>query len=164
MPGMFLQPCTHVDLVSHWHLAAPVGRVWEVLIAPDTWPRWWPQVRGVQMVRPGAPGGLGRVHRIAWASGLGYALTLEIEAVELRCHERLRGRALGTLQGEGIWLLAAEPGGTMLTHLWRVRLTRRWMRWTAPLLAPVFRWNHERVMRAGARGLACYLAQDLAAA
>jgi hypothetical protein len=27
------------------------------------------------------------------------------------------------------------------------------MRWLAPLLAPVFRWNHDGVMRAGEAGL-----------
>lgn len=42
----------------------------------------------------------------------------------------------------------------------RVRYTRRaaWMRYAAPLMAPVFRWNHEGVMRGGALGLARQLA------
>lgn len=155
---MLPKPCTHVDLVSHWHLAAPVPQVWAALATPDAWPRWWPQVRQVSLVQPGAPGGQGRVYRIHWASGLGYTVALELETVEVLAPQRLRGRARGTLQGEGIWLLTAEPGGTQLTYLWRVRLATRWMRWLAPLLAPVFRWNHERVMRAGADGLARHLA------
>ena len=47
----------------------------------------------------------------------------------------------------------------MLGDVWRVTLGARWMRWTAPLLAPLFRWNHNGVMRAGQQGLADYLAQ-----
>lgn len=164
MPGMSLTYCTHVDLLSHWHLAAPVHQVWAALADVPAWPHWWPQVRRVQLVAAGAPGGVGRVHRIHWASGLGYAVALEIEAVEVLPPERLRGRARGTMQGEGVWLLSAEPGGTQLTYLWRVRLVTRWMRWLAPLLAPVFRRNHERVMRAGADGLARYLAAQAASA
>ena len=37
---------------------------------------------------------------------------------------------------------------------WRVRTTRRWMNVLAPIARPVFRWNHDRLMRAGGRGLA----------
>jgi len=35
-----------------------------------------------------------------------------------------------------------------------VQLERPWMRLLAPLLAPLFRWNHDRVMRTGCVGLA----------
>lgn len=30
------------DLVSHWHLDAPVERVWAALADPAGWPGWWP--------------------------------------------------------------------------------------------------------------------------
>jgi hypothetical protein len=33
-------------------------------------------------------------------------------------------------------------------------MSARWMRFIAPIAAPVFRWNHDGVMRAGAQGLA----------
>lgn len=55
-------------------------------------------------------------------------------------------------------LLRAEDGFTDVTYVWRVRLIKRWMRWLAPLLAPVFLWNHEGVMRAGEAGLRRHLA------
>jgi hypothetical protein len=38
-----------------------------------------------------------------------------------------------------------------------------WMRRLKPLMAPVFRWNHKAVMRAGAVGLAHYLHTKLLA-
>jgi hypothetical protein len=46
---------------------------------------------------------------------------------------------------------------TTVRYEWRVRTTKRWMNLAAPLLAPLFAWNHDQVMCAGGRGLAEYL-------
>jgi len=40
---------------------------------------------------------------------------------------------------------------------WQVLTSRAWMNALAPILAPMFRWNHGEVMAEGARGLARYL-------
>lgn len=145
------------DLVSHWHLQAPVERVWAALCDPAGWPRWWPYVRQVRTLREGGPDGLGSVRRIAWATRLPYRIVIDIEAVESVRHQRLRGRSRGALDGEGLWLLRPDGECTDVTYVWRVRLVKRWMRWAAPLLAPLFRWNHDGVMRAGEAGLRRFL-------
>ncbi|MCU0919516.1 MAG: SRPBCC family protein [Burkholderiaceae bacterium] len=147
----------HFDLVSHWRIAAPADRVWAVLTAVQAWPDWWPCVLSVQTLRPGGARGLGSVQRIEWATRLPYALVIEVEAIESVPPERLRGRSSGHLRGEGIWLLSEADHCTDVTYVWRVELTNPWMRCLTPLLAPLFRWNHESVMRAGGAGLARYL-------
>jgi len=147
----------HFDLVSHWRIAAPVERVWAALTDVERWPQWWPYVRSVRTLRQGDARGLGSVRRIAWATRLPYEIVIDVEAVESLPPERLRGRSCGQLHGEGIWLLRSEPGFTAVTYVWRVELGRRWMRWLAPVLAPLFRWNHAAVMRAGGIGLARHL-------
>ncbi|MBS0194146.1 MAG: SRPBCC family protein [Proteobacteria bacterium] len=147
----------HFDLVSHWRIRAPVERVWAALTDPTTWPRWWPYVRRVQTLRDGGKDGVGSVRRIDWSTRLPYRLAIDVESVESVLHRRLRGLSRGQLVGEGIWLLRSEGGVTDVTYVWRVRLTRPWMRWLAPLLAPVFRWNHDGVMRAGESGLRGHL-------
>lgn len=147
----------HFDLVSHWRFAAPRERVWQALTHPEDWPRWWSFVRSVQTLRPGDADGLGSVRRIEWATRLPYDLVIEIESVEVLNQERLRARSRGQLRGEGLWLLHDEDGVTAVTYVWRVSLERRWMRVLAPLLAPLFRWNHAAVMRAGQEGLARHL-------
>jgi hypothetical protein len=152
-------PRRHFDLVSHWRVQASVAEVWQALSAPQDWPGWWPQVRAVRVLRSGGPGGLGRLVRIDWRTRLGYGFTIEVQAVEVLPLQRLRGRSHGAMRGEGIWLLQADGDCTDLTYLWRVELRRAWMRWAAPLLAPLFRWNHEGVMRAGQAGLARHLRQ-----
>jgi carbon monoxide dehydrogenase subunit G len=145
------------DLVSHWRIAAPVDRVWQALAEPEHWPRWWPYVRAVHTLRRGDASGVGSVRRIEWATRLPYRITIEVEAVEATQHQRLRGRSRGELDGEGLWLLCGQGTHTEVTYLWRVELRKPWMRLLAPLLAPVFRWNHDGLMRAGEAGLARWL-------
>lgn len=148
----------HFDLVSHWRFEAPVEAVWAALADPDGWPRWWPFVRSVQTLRPGGTDGVGSLRRMRWATRLPYELVIEVEALEALRHERIRGRSRGQLDGVGLWLLRGKGGCTEVTYVWRVELTRPWMRRLAPLLAPLFRWNHAGVMRAGEAGLARHLA------
>jgi hypothetical protein len=151
-------PRTHFDLVSHWRIPAPVDRVWAALTDPEGWPNWWPCVRAVRTLRSGDPSGVGSVRSIRWSTWLPYEIVIEVEAVEALRHERLRGRSRGQVRGEGIWLLRAAEGLTDVTYVWRVELAEPWMRWLAPLLAPLFRWNHDGVMRAGEAGLIRHLA------
>ncbi len=151
---------SHFDLVSHWRLNAPLPRVWDALTDPERWPQWWPYVLAVQTLNRGDAQGLGGIRRILWATRLPYQLQIEIETVENLHHERLRGRSRGQLRGEGIWLLRAEGAQTAVTYVWRMELAKRWMRWLAPVLAPLFRWNHKAVMQAGAEGLARHLASQ----
>ena len=151
---------THFDLVSQWRIEAPAERVWAALSDPGAWPRWWPYVLAVQTLREGGADGVGSVRRLHWATRLPYRLHIEVEAVEAVRPQRLRARSRGQLDGEGLWLLRAEGGSTDVTYVWRVRVVQRWMRWLAPLLAPVFRWNHAAVMRAGEDGLRRYLRES----
>lgn len=151
-------PSTHFDLISHWRIPASVDRVWAALADPEGWPHWWSYVRTVRTLRRGDPSGVGSVRRIQWSTRLPYDIVIEVEAVEAVRHERLRGRSRGQLRGEGIWLLRSAGDLTDVTYVWRVELAKPWMRWLAPLLAPVFRWNHDGVMRAGEAGLTRHLA------
>jgi hypothetical protein len=152
---------SHFDLVSHWCLPAAPPAVWQALIDVHAWPSWWPYVKEVQTLREGDSHGVGAMRLIHWRTRLGYSLKLRVQAVELVRHERLRGRSQGSLQGEGIWLLRADEhiaDVTHVTYVWRVVLDTVWLRLTAPLLAPLFRWSHESVMRSGHLGLCKHLA------
>jgi len=67
---------------------------------------------------------------------------------------RLEARATGELAGTGRWTLTSADGGTLVRYDWDVRTTRRWMNLLAPAARPVFRWNHDELMREGGEGLA----------
>jgi uncharacterized protein YndB with AHSA1/START domain len=146
---------------SDWLLDAPVERVWHALVEVESWPDWWPYVRRVQTLRTGDRGGehegLGAIRRIVWGSRLPYGFTLDVEAVESLRHRRLAGRATGGLEGLGVWELEPQGAATRVRYTWRLALNTRWMKIAAPLMAPVFRWNHEGVMHGGAVGLARHL-------
>lgn len=139
---------------SRWLIAAPIDVVWTALTEVETWPQWWPYVRHVETLKRGDATGLGAIRRIAWGSRLPYGFTLDVECTEVRHERLLRGRARGHLEGEGVWTLAAQgEQRTEVRYTWTLDVNRPWMKLTAPLMAPVFRWNHEGVMRGGERGL-----------
>lgn len=148
-------------LITDWHIAADIDAVWQALHHPDYWPRWWPYVRAVEKVRAGDAEGIGSVYSIEWTSRLPYTITFEVETVEVIRYERIRGLARGELNGEGVWDLSADQNSTRVRYTWTVSLGKPWMRRIAWLAAPIFRWNHNAVMRAGATGLAQYLNSKL---
>jgi uncharacterized protein YndB with AHSA1/START domain len=145
------------ELTSHWHLDAPIERVWEALKATESWPLWWRYVKSVRELQAGDADGLGAVRHIAWSSRLPYGVAFDVEVVEVERPRLMRGRARGQLDGMGTWELTPEGVTTRVRYRWSVELGTPWMRRVAPLAAPVFRWNHNGVMRAGAEGLARHL-------
>src|SRR3569623_725274 len=66
----------------------------------------------------------------------------------------LEGRASGEVEGSGRWCFAHDGRATSVRYEWRVRSTRRWMNVLAPFARPMFKWNHDQVMRQGAEGMA----------
>ena len=144
--------------VTEWRLDAPIELVWDALVDVEAWPQWWPHVRTVRTLHRGAANDLGTVRRLRWGSRLPYGFTLDVETTELRTPARLSGRATGDMAGTGTWELERAGGGTRVRYTWELQLHTRWMRLCAPFMAPVFRWNHEGVMRSGGEGLKRYLA------
>jgi len=154
---------TEFVLVSHWHLDAPIRRVWDALHEPTGWPRWWPFVAAVEKLQGGDAEGVGARYRFHWTSRLPYSIRLVTQVIEVTRPKRIRASAAGDLQGEGTWRLAERDGGTDVEYIWRVNLDRAWMRLFAPLMRPVFAWNHNAVMAAGEEGLRQFLRDNGAA-
>jgi hypothetical protein len=145
------------ELVTNWHIGTGIDAVWEALNHPDYWPRWWPYVRAVEKLRGGDAEGVGALYRIEWTSKLPYDFTFDVETVEVVHYERIRGLARGQLNGQGVWDVSPDESSTRVRYTWTVSLTVPWMRRLRPLAAPIFRWNHNAVMRAGEIGLARHL-------
>jgi len=151
-------------LVSHWLVAAPREAVWRALRQPLEWPTWWRYVRRVAELDPSAADGVGARHRVHWTSRLPYSIHLETRVAEVREPALIRIEASGDLTGQGTWRLDDAPGGTAVAYTWRVDLDKAWMRALAPLLRPVFAWNHNAVMTAGETGLRSMLEPSAGAA
>jgi len=145
----------HFILTSRWRLHASADRVWAVLTDVEAWPRWWRYVRAAHVESRGAADHVGDVARIDWGSALAYGVRLRVTTTLAERPRQLEARAEGDLHGRGLWLLEpAADGAVDVTYRWDVVLHRPWMRRLAPLLRPLFEWNHFVVMRAGARGMA----------
>lgn len=138
---------------TRWVIEAPLESVWEGVANPELWPRWWGAVRAAEVVDPGDDGAGQRV-RYAFRSELPYTLSFESVVRDTDSPYTVVADVTGDLEGVGRWDVAEEGGVTVLDNTWDVRTTKPMMNVLAPLLRPVFVWNHHRMMRQGAEGLA----------
>lgn len=149
------------SLVTQWRLDAQIERVWDVLIATEDWPHWWRYVKQVVEIEKGNSQGLDSVRRFTWTSRLPYQLSFEVRTVALEKPNWIEGVASGDLNGIGRWNLVNLGNSTDVTYVWTVSTEKAWMNLLAPLLAPVFAWNHDQVMREGGKGIARHLGVTL---
>lgn len=144
-----------------WRVEASIQEVWDVFSHPDQWPEWWGSLERIVEIKKGDVQGIGALHRYTWKGALPYRLTFDINVLNILPCSLLEGQASGAVEGRGVWYFSASGAETIVRYDWNVRTTIRWMNYLAPLAAPVFRWNHDTVMREGARGLARKLATNV---
>ena len=140
--------------VTSWLLDAPLEAVWDALYQVDQWPEWWPYVEQVVKLAPGQANGVDSVQRYTWRTRLPYRLTFTMRTTRVEHEALLEGVASGDVEGSGRWTLQRQGANTVVVYEWRVRTHKSWMNLLAPLLRPLFAWNHDAVMRAGGEGLA----------
>ena len=119
-----------------------------------SFPEWWKGVTAVEVLEPGDGDGVGELARYSWRSVLPYTLRFDSRVTRVEPPHLIEGHATGELEGVGVWRLFSGPDGTAVLYSWRVRTTKAWMNVSGPLARPGFRWNHDRVMEQGGRGLA----------
>ena len=108
--------------------------------------------------------GIGQRGRYVWRGAIPYAVEFEIRSTRIERPHLLEGTASGGLEGVGRWRLFEHDEVTAVVYEWNVHTTKRWMNAIAPVGGPVFRWNHDSVMRNGATGIAALLDCPLLAA
>ena len=150
--------------VTRWRLSAPQEEVFAVLHDSERWPEWWRGLERVVKLEDGDAEGRGSLGRYTWCSRVGYRLEFDVRITRVDRPRRLDGEAAGELAGSGTWRLEETGGATDVRFEWGVRTTRRWMNALAPLLRPLFEWNHDWIMRQGGIGLARRLGADLLSA
>ena len=106
------------------------------------------------MISSGDSGGSGRTYRSFWRTRLLYTLTFEARTTRVVVPTVIEIESRGELNGAGRWSLAEEGSATRVRYDWNVSTTKTWMNWLAPVLRPLFAWNHDAVMKDGAAGLA----------
>ena len=147
--------------LTAWRVAAGRDVVFEAIHASEQWPQWWDGVERVVKLEEGDAEGRGSLGHYRWRSAMRYRLDFEMRITRVERPARMDGEANGELSGTGRWRLYEEDGETAVLFEWQVRTARWWMNALAPIARPVFRWNHDRLMRAGGRGLARRLGVEL---
>ncbi len=145
---------TEYSFLSTWLLESPREPVWEAVHDQARWPEWWRGVEVAEEVSPGIEGDVGTVARMVWRSLLPYRVEFEVTTTRVEPLQLLEGDAAGELEGVGRWRFYEEGGVTAVLYEWNVATTKPWMNRLAPLLRPVFEWNHDWVMARGGEGIA----------
>jgi hypothetical protein len=140
--------------LTAWLLESPIDPVWDAIYDAERWPEWWRGVESVVELDTGGEDKVGSLARHRWRSFLPYPVEFETRTTRVERPHLIEGDARGELAGVGRWRLFDRGGVTVVLYEWNVRTTRAWMNLVAPLARPVFRWNHDWVMRRGGEGIA----------
>jgi len=149
---------TDYAFVTNWNIDAPIAQVYAAIEDANSWPKWWRGVISSVELTPGDAAGIGSIRRTIWKSALPYKLEFDSEVVRVEKNKMIEVRAFGQLDGRGLWQL--EPNGdhkTRVCYDWTVKTTKPWMNILSPIARPIFRWNHDIIMRWGEDGLSRYL-------
>jgi hypothetical protein len=120
-------------------------------------------VRRVEELAAGDADRVGSRFLIEWRSRLPYRLRFEFVVERVDPPRLMEGRVVGDVTGVGRWRLLEEDGVTAVLYEWDVATTKPLMNVLAPVVRPLFEWNHDVVMRWGGEGLARRLGARLLA-
>jgi hypothetical protein len=150
--------------VTTWLLGSDRDPVWDAIYDQRAWPTWWHGLERVVEIDPGDDNGIGAHSELTWRARVPYRLVMEIKAHTIEPPHLVEASVKGDLSGSGRWRLFDEGAVTAVVFEWDVRTTRAWMNALAPIARPIFRANHDWVMRNGATGIAGLLGVPLLAA
>lgn len=137
---------------STWRIAADPDDVYATLADVATYPSWWPQVHAARQLDPVSG-------ELRCRSMLPYDLVFVIRReIEDPVRRILRAALDGDLAGTSQWEITTEGAGTLAVFDEDVTVRKALIRLVGPMARPALRYNHDRMMRAGERGLRQHLA------
>ena len=140
--------------VTTWLLESERQPVWDAIYDQRAWPTWWRGLESVVEIDAGDEVGVGAHSRLTWRAQIPYRLVFEVKAHTIEPPHLVEAQIGGQLAGSGRWRLFNEDAVTAVVFEWNVRTTKRWMNVVAPVARPVFKTNHDWIMRNGATGIA----------
>ena len=147
-------PANDYRFVTRWRLPGTVEQVSDVLGDTDPLMRIWPSLyTRARVVEPGGEHGVGKVLRVETKGHLPYTLRWSFRITESRHPYGYSLDAWGDMVGNGVWTLESDGDATRVTYDWRVRTEKLLLKWLSPVLKPLFKSNHDRVMADGERGI-----------
>jgi len=142
------------NFVTVWRIQAPLSQVCDAISRCRQWPQWWRGMERVEELDSGDAEGIGSLRRFTWRGRLPYRIVFDVCVTRIVPLTVLEGQASGEVEGVGCWHFASCGDVTEVRYEWRIRTNRLWMNVVAPLARPIFKWNHDQLMRQGAEGMA----------
>jgi hypothetical protein len=144
----------YYKFTTQWKIAAPINDVWFAIYESLEWPEWWKGVEEVKLVKENDATGINGIRKYVWKSLLPYTLSFKMQLIAKEDFKFLKGIAFGELEGDGTWYFKEENNVTMVQYNWNVKTNKAWMNYFAFIFKPLFKLNHDVVMKWGAEGLA----------
>lgn len=144
----------HYSFSTKWIINAPLLDVWNAIYYSTEWPMWWKGVTRVTELNKGDEQGIGSIRTYTLSSPMAYQLSFQLLVTEHIHLQKLKGIASGDLEGTGTWHFEENNNTTIVVCEWEVATTIPWMNYFAFVLAPIFSFNHKKVMQWGAKSLA----------
>lgn len=150
-------PSDHYLFRSEWRLNADPDLVYAALADVATYPAWWPQVHAARQLDDAS----GELRcRSLLPYDLVFVIRREVEDASARV---LRAALHGDLAGSSRWEVTTDGTGALAVFDEDVVVRKALIKLAGVLARPALRFNHDRMMRAGERGLRAHLARDIAA-
>jgi hypothetical protein len=138
---------------STWHIDAEPDRVYAALVAVESYPTWWPQVRKVRQLDESSG-------ELTCRSLLPYDLTFVVHReIEDSAGRILRATMTGDLAGTSQWTVQPDGTGTAAIFDEDVFVRRAMIRTAGRVARPALTFNHGLMMRSGEKGLRSHLAR-----
>jgi len=141
--------------VDSWTVKAPLEAVFAVLSDLRTYPAWG--AAGYKSCQADGPPAVGRVIHVCVKGPLPFQIRFDAAITRLESPREVHMTATGDFDGE--WSLRLEPteGAVKIHSDWLIRPRRPPPRLLAPLLRPIFHWNHTSLVKGAYQGLQRYL-------
>jgi hypothetical protein len=147
-------PADHYLFRSTWRLPADPDRVYTTLADVAGYPAWWPQVRASRQLDETSG-------ELRCRSLLPYDLVFVIRGeIEDSGRRVLRATLAGDLAGSSQWTVTPDGGGALAVFDEDVVVRKALIRLAGAFARPALRFNHDRMMRAGERGLRHHLSRQ----
>jgi len=147
-------PANDYRFVTRWRLPGTVEQVSDVIGDTDTLIRVLPSLYSTAaVIEPGDEHGVGKTLRVETRGHLPYTLRWSFRVTESRQPYGYSIDAWGDMVGTGVWTFEPDGDATRVTYDWRVRTEKLLLNWLSPLLKPLFKSNHDRVMADGEAGI-----------
>ena len=157
-------PAAEYRFLDKWFIPQPIDVVFEALLHGADYPKWWGEAwKRVTPIGDAAAATVGAKTEVIAGGFLPYTIALELEVARIERPHLLAVASRGDLEGTGTWRLHEFEGGTAVSYDWRVRAGKPLIRRFSPIFKPLFRANHNWVMRRGEVALRRWLADSRAA-